>query len=220
MTQSQRRIFFPLLALCVAVISIVAFSAYERSTIEERKSVAADTASVEKNVVNDAEQASVLTSVSVQGAEEGGGEPARVLPSSSESIPAQESVSGEIIPTETSASPTNTSAVPSAAEEEKIVSVTLRAVPVGKSAEEYTVSIAEGSSVYEVMVAAEEKGFVFSSKSFPGIGRYVKSILGIPEDKRAGFYWVYYVNGKYASQGVSDTVVHDGDIIMWKYEKK
>lgn len=223
MTQLQRRVLFPLLALCVTVVSVLAFNTYAGSINEKKNdlevSVIANDSSVEKSVANDAAQALVPTSAPVQDLGEGE-DLTRVQPSSSESISAQESVSAEIIPTETSISSTNTSTIPSAAEEEKKVSVTLRAVPVGKGAEEYTVNITKGSSVYDVMVAATDKGFAFTSKSFPGIGRYVKSVLGIPEDKRAGFYWVYYINGKYASQGISDTTIASGDVIMWKFEKK
>jgi hypothetical protein len=222
MTQSQRRIFFPLLALCVAAVSVMAFSAYARSITEEKKSVAssviANASSVEKSVADDASQASVPTVVSAHDVGEEESAPTTST-SSSESVSAQENVSTQTIPIETSVPLINT-APSSSVEEERIVSVTLRVVPVGKSAEEYAVSISAGSSVYEVMVAAADEGFVFTSKSFPGIGRYVKSVLGIPEDKRAGFYWVYYMNGKYASQGVSDTTVVQGDVIMWKYEKK
>lgn len=102
----------------------------------------------------------------------------------------------------------------------KSIAVSMHVVPVGSPVQDYTITTTDGDSIYDVMVLAEKSGFTFVEKDFPGIGKYISTILGLKEDKHAGFYWTLYLNGTYSSVGVSDAVVHDGDKVMWKYERK
>ncbi|MCW1930413.1 MAG: DUF4430 domain-containing protein [Candidatus Kerfeldbacteria bacterium] len=116
---------------------------------------------------------------------------------------------------------TNTNSAESAHEQqEKIITVAMHVVPVGADVEDYIVTTYDGDTVYNVMTLAKEDGFAFVEKNFPGIGKYISTILGLKEDKRAGFYWSLYINGKYSSVGVSQATVHDGDTVTWKFERK
>lgn len=51
-------------------------------------------------------------------------------------------------------------------------------------------------------------------------GLYVKEVNGITADYDVdGTYWAFYVNGEYASTGVEQTAVSDGDSYSFKVEK-
>lgn len=51
-------------------------------------------------------------------------------------------------------------------------------------------------------------------------GLYVKEVNGITADYDVdGTYWAFYVNGEYASTGVDQTAVADGDSYSFKVEK-
>lgn len=51
-------------------------------------------------------------------------------------------------------------------------------------------------------------------------GLYVKEVNGITADYDVdGTYWAFYVNGEYASTGVDQTAVSDGDSYSFKVEK-
>jgi len=81
----------------------------------------------------------------------------------------------------------------------------------------YVAPFTEGDSVYEVMQKIENNkinNFVFTSKNYSGLGVFINSINGV--SGTAGNYWVYFVNNKEASVGVSSYVLHLGDIITWK----
>ena len=93
--------------------------------------------------------------------------------------------------------------------------------------------VPEGSSVYEAMKIANETQvvetlpsqhrkprFQFAGKDFgAGLGFFVQEINGVKENPGQGMYWIYYVNGKKASAGVSSVFLKQGDIVQWKYEK-
>lgn len=56
------------------------------------------------------------------------------------------------------------------------------------------------------------------TRTFPGMGEFVEEINGIANDKLAGKYWIYYVNGAPAQIGISQYTPKQNDIIEWKYE--
>lgn len=86
---------------------------------------------------------------------------------------------------------------------------------------EYRTEIKEGSSVFDTMKNIEERSvlnntFNFKYKEVSGLGSFVTEInevKGAP-----GKYWIYYVNDKLASVGVSKYILKEGDIISWKNE--
>ena len=86
----------------------------------------------------------------------------------------------------------------------------------------YEVFTPEGSTAYDLMVAAASKqdDFSFQGQNFPGIGFFVEEINGLAQDKKSGMYWIYYINGQTAQVGVSQYKLKNNDIITWKYEKE
>lgn len=83
----------------------------------------------------------------------------------------------------------------------------------------YQVKPNEGSTVFDAMnkIAKENpKSFLFSYRKYPGMGVFISSINGIKGKK--GGYWIYYINNKKASVGVSKYVLKPGDVIAWRQE--
>ena len=74
----------------------------------------------------------------------------------------------------------------------------------------YEADLPSGSSVFDLMTAC--------NIPFEEQGGFVTSINGISQDTDAGKYWIYYINGEYASVGAADYIVMDGDEITWKLE--
>jgi hypothetical protein len=62
----------------------------------------------------------------------------------------------------------------------------------------------------------KENNFSFETKEYPSLGIFVEGINGINETP--GKYWIYYVNGKEASIGISKYILKSGDVIFWKQE--
>ncbi len=73
-------------------------------------------------------------------------------------------------------------------------------------------------TLYEAMQDLQKtQKFTFKTKNFTGLGQFVESINSV--DSKQGFYWMYSVNGKEGTVGVSKYVVQMGDFIEWKYKK-
>ena len=84
---------------------------------------------------------------------------------------------------------------------------------------EYKTEITEKTSVYDFMDKLRIEGKIaFKDKTFIGIGKFIEEIAGIRGD--GDRYWIYYVNGKKATIGVSNYEINSGDVVSWKYEKE
>lgn len=83
---------------------------------------------------------------------------------------------------------------------------------------EYYVSVKPGSNIHDAMQKlASTHDFEFSGKNFSGMGFFVESINGMKNSMSMN--WVYYINGSYATVGISGYTLKEGDTIEWKYEK-
>jgi hypothetical protein len=72
------------------------------------------------------------------------------------------------------------------------------------------------TSVYDFMKDLQKKGELgFKEKDYPGMGKFIEEINGIKNGEKN---WIYYVNGKKATVGVSNYKLNEGDIVSWKYE--
>jgi hypothetical protein len=82
----------------------------------------------------------------------------------------------------------------------------------------YSTKIEEGSSVYDVMIKIknENTDFDFKYKEYPSLGIFIDEINGM--ESSPGKYWMYYINNKEASVGVSNYILKDGDSILWVKE--
>ena len=58
--------------------------------------------------------------------------------------------------------------------------------------------------------------FDFEYNEYPYLGIFINGINGAVGSP--GAYWIYYVNDKEASVGVSNYIINEGDIINWKQE--
>lgn len=54
-------------------------------------------------------------------------------------------------------------------------------------------------------------------KEIGDYGTYIVSLMGI--DQGDGYYWIYYIGDKYASIGVSEYEIKDGEIYNFYIEK-
>ncbi len=78
--------------------------------------------------------------------------------------------------------------------------------------------IVKGESVYDFMLELQKEGKInFKDKTYSGMGKLIEEINGIKNsgDKN----WIYYVNGKKATVGVSNYKINEGNMVSWKYEK-
>ena len=85
----------------------------------------------------------------------------------------------------------------------------------------YKTNIEENSTVFEVMKKIEEENtednlFNFKYIEYASLGSFITEINGIKGTP--GKYWIYYINSKEASVGVSKYILKSGDIISWKQE--
>jgi hypothetical protein len=82
----------------------------------------------------------------------------------------------------------------------------------------YEDNISGKISVYDFMSKLRNEGKInFTEKNYIGMGDFIVSINGVKNDSNMG--WIYYVNGKEASVGVSNYKINPGDVVSWKYEK-
>lgn len=81
-------------------------------------------------------------------------------------------------------------------------------------------SVAAGASVYDLMkrLAAEGK-LRFSGTNYSGLGFFIEEINGVKNDARENKFWLYYVNGKEASVGISGYTLTPDDVVEWKFDK-
>lgn len=90
----------------------------------------------------------------------------------------------------------------------------------------FTVADADGNeTAFEIHTDGETVGEALLSLGLiagddSDYGLYVKEVNGITADYDVdGTYWAFYVNGEYASTGVDQTAVTDGDSYSFKVEK-
>lgn len=82
----------------------------------------------------------------------------------------------------------------------------------------YAMPFAAGASVLDLMrAAAASSSFTFTGHDYPGLGFFVDAIDGV--DAAKGSHWFLYVNGVSSETGASQTMLHPGDEVEWRYER-
>lgn len=61
-----------------------------------------------------------------------------------------------------------------------------------------------------------EGSATIETKDYGAAGKFVTSINDLPASNE--YYWAFYVNGKYAEKGASQTTLQKGDTIKFVYE--
>ncbi len=82
----------------------------------------------------------------------------------------------------------------------------------------YSLSFADGAVLYDAMRAlrTSDMSFTFTGHEYGSMGYFVDSLNNTPNTN--GKYWFLYVNGTLAPRGVSQTILHTGDRIEWRYD--
>jgi hypothetical protein len=96
------------------------------------------------------------------------------------------------------------------------------------SGAQYRTEMKPDSSVYDLMKnLREQKKIDFSGHDYSGMGFFIEEINGVRNNPPNPLYqggsgknWLYYVNGRLASIGVSFYKLKNNDTIEWKYENK
>jgi len=84
--------------------------------------------------------------------------------------------------------------------------------------EKIETAIVSGENVYDFMTELQKEGKInFEDKNYSGMGELVEEINGIKNNGDKN--WIYYVNGKKATIGISNYKIKPGDVVSWKYEK-
>lgn len=88
----------------------------------------------------------------------------------------------------------------------------------GKS---FTHQLPKGANVGALLVSAQSVGEIsFQGKEYSGLGMLVVGINGKENNNdKNNLYWIYSVNGKKATVGVSQYVLSSGDVVSWSYEQ-
>lgn len=96
------------------------------------------------------------------------------------------------------------------------VKLTIQGPGISKSG---NINVEAGSSVYQVLKkASQQLDFSFKTSHHGSLGIFVEGIAGVTNNPKINTYWLYYVNGQFASRGVSLQTVQEGDTITWSYE--
>lgn len=103
----------------------------------------------------------------------------------------------------------------------KALSVETIKVSLTVSGHKYNTEIKEGSSVIEAMKqiereSSDENKFSFKYTDNASLGSFITEINGAKGTP--GKYWIYYINRKLGSIGVSNYILKEGDIINWNQE--
>lgn len=88
-----------------------------------------------------------------------------------------------------------------------------------KGTQQFEITTQKDASVYEIMKLAQKKfDFSFKVSKHASLGLFVEEIEGTRNNPVSNVYWLYYLNGQFASRGISNQHVQGGDIILWSYE--
>lgn len=84
--------------------------------------------------------------------------------------------------------------------------------------EKHRVSIIEGknNTVFDALKAVATINYTYYQQ-YQDV--FIDAINGVWNNKTAGYYWLFYVNGKLSVKGAMNTHVYDGDRIVWNYTK-
>lgn len=76
----------------------------------------------------------------------------------------------------------------------------------------------ENKTAFDILRAAQSHPcFNFNYTVNPPHGAYITSICGISQNSTAHYYWIFYVNNKEASVGVSTYLIKPNDVLEMRY---
>jgi len=84
---------------------------------------------------------------------------------------------------------------------------------------QYNINLPVNKTAYDLMLALQARGDIyFKGKNSAGLGFFVEEINGVRNNSFKNKFWLYYINGKSASVGVSYYILKPKDLISWRYE--
>ncbi len=82
------------------------------------------------------------------------------------------------------------------------------------------VDVNSNANALDVLTAASEEDSAYKFRDKKGMfGTVITGINGIGQIPEANMFWILYVNGKEADEGVSSFVPNENDVITFKFEK-
>lgn len=106
----------------------------------------------------------------------------------------------------------------SAKQENQEYNVTFEFISSGNE-KKFHVAIMEDETVYQAMLQLKkEQGLIFEVQDYSGLGVFVESINDVANNPKENQFWIYYINNKAATTGISLTKLHHNDLITWRYE--
>lgn len=84
--------------------------------------------------------------------------------------------------------------------------------------EEYKLYVRDGvnNTVFDILMAVAKINYTYY-ESFGDV--LINAINNVWNDPGTGYYWVFYVNNEFSTTGARNTVLLDGDKVLWVYEK-
>ncbi len=82
-----------------------------------------------------------------------------------------------------------------------------------KKKAEYEFTATQSSQLAEKLITSSAQ---VETKDYGSAGKFVTSINGLEANEQ--YYWAFYLNGKYAEKGISQTTLAKGDTIKFVYE--
>lgn len=92
---------------------------------------------------------------------------------------------------------------------EATIQATVKIEKDGEETNSKTVEVKEGTSLMEVL----EEDFEVETSS----DGFVTAIDGTKQDDTEGKYWTFTINGDWGEKGASDTILEDGDEVVFSY---
>jgi len=85
----------------------------------------------------------------------------------------------------------------------------------------YDIAYIDGTTVYDMMMQLHNDAkLTIKTKNYgQSLGYFITEINGIRHTNESDNYWIYYINGKKATLGISSYTLLPHDIIEWKYEE-
>lgn len=117
-----------------------------------------------------------------------------------------------------SSSGSQSASPPASQQQKQVINVTL-SIDKGSSKRSYSLEMDKNSTVLQLLQKGSSTyGFSLYYTNNGAYGAFIEEIDGVRNSPSQGLYWLYYINGKYASVGASVQKINEGDTVLWKYQ--
>lgn len=78
----------------------------------------------------------------------------------------------------------------------------------------YALEVRKDATVLELFQTAKSQGLSYATQSYSGLGEQITQING--QSQGDGKYWLYSINGRFATKGASVQTVNENDRVTWE----